>query len=203
LLASTVVAVFSDHGEEFLDHAREEAARKLDPRGTYGMGHGHTLYQEQLHVPLALWHPALAPGERPFPASLVDIAPTLLGWLGIAPGWRFAGIDLGPALGGAPFDPELALFSSSVAFGPEREAVVRGTHKRISDGGSGAGALSFDLARDRGERVPISDPALASLDALLAAYRGARGPGAEPVRPTPKELEELQALGYLGETRVE
>jgi arylsulfatase A-like enzyme len=200
LLRQTAVVVFSDHGEEFLDHADEERVRALDPRGTYGIGHGHSLYQEQLRVPLVFWHPDLPPGEVTVRASLIDLAPTLLDWLGVAAP-EMTGIALGPVLAGEVPEPHRPLFSSSVAFGPERAAVVLGNRKLVGDGGSGAGTLVFDLAGDPQERSPSG--AAPELDALLAEHREARTARGVPVTPTSEELRELQALGYLQDARVE
>jgi hypothetical protein len=90
-----------------------------------------------------------------------------------------------------------------VAFGPEREAVVRRDLKRISDGGSGAGALLFDLATDPLERKPADADAGRDLASLLTAYRQLRAPAAEPAVPTPGQLERLQSLGYLEKATVE
>lgn len=201
LLESSAIVLFSDHGEEFQEHAIEEVTRALDPRETYGEGHGHSLYQELLHVPLVFWHPALSGSEQELPASLVDVLPTLLGWLGLEVGRPVAGIDLGPALGGSAADPVRPLYASSVAYGPEREAVIRGGRKHISDGGSGAGALSFDLMRDPSERAPSTDAA--GLDALLAGYRDRLAPRGMPTALTAEQIEDLQALGYLKDARVE
>ena len=67
----TLIAVTSDHGEEFWDHG--------------GSGHGFTLYEEQLRVPLILKLPASSPVLHPEPevsASLVDLAPTILDYAG-------------------------------------------------------------------------------------------------------------------------
>jgi arylsulfatase A-like enzyme len=62
----TLVVFTSDHGEEFREHN--------------GIGHGHALYQELVHVPLLLRHPKLEPMAKRIdtPVSLVDIAPTIL-----------------------------------------------------------------------------------------------------------------------------
>ena len=46
----TVIAFTSDHGEELFDHA--------------GLEHGHTLYQELVHVPLILAGPGIPRGKR-------------------------------------------------------------------------------------------------------------------------------------------
>jgi arylsulfatase A-like enzyme len=197
-LDETAVVVFSDHGEEFREHERAQRARGLDPRPKYGVGHGHSLYQELLHVPLVFWHPALPAGPREIPASLVDIAPTLLGWLGIE---RLRsdgpGFDLHEALAGADADPDRPLYASGVAFGPEREAVLRGTRKRIGGGGL-APPLVFDLSRDPAERRPLSDEADA-LAAELSRYREAPPQARSSPQPDREALRALQALGYLEE----
>ena len=121
----------------------------------------------------------------------------MFGWLGLETDWPVAGVDLGAALAGAPSDATRPLYASSPAFGPERESVVRGDEKRISDGGSGAGALVFDLGRDPEEREPLGDGA--ELAGLLAEYRANTAPRARSVRLSKKELEALQAIGYLRE----
>jgi len=91
LADSTIVVFASDHGE----------ALGEDPR--LGETHGRFVYAPLVRIPLALRIPGVAPGLRPDPASLVDLAPTLLSLLGvpeaIAP---LDGVDLVPALLDAP-----------------------------------------------------------------------------------------------------
>ena len=83
LLASTVIALTSDHGEEFKEHS--------------GMGHKTTIYAEQLQVPLIITNPArITAGQRvSSQASLVDIYPTLVGLIGEEIPAQAQGIDLG------------------------------------------------------------------------------------------------------------
>ncbi|TDX58908.1 sulfatase [Orenia marismortui] len=50
LLDETVVIFFADHGEEFWDHGDD---RNSEDPYYRGVDHGHTLYNEQIHVPLA------------------------------------------------------------------------------------------------------------------------------------------------------
>jgi arylsulfatase A-like enzyme len=78
MLESSLVVVLSDHGEEFLDHVESERGQGEDPRDLYGIGHGHSLYDELLHVPL-LWMGGAAPaGQRIAEQfSLLDLMPTL------------------------------------------------------------------------------------------------------------------------------
>ena len=82
----TVCSVFSDHGEEFLDHVTASHAWNHDPRGIHGIGHGHTQFQELLHVPWLAWGPGVPAGVRRRDAvTLLDLSPTLLKWLGLPP----------------------------------------------------------------------------------------------------------------------
>ena len=50
LVENTVIILTADHGEEFLEHG--------------GVGHGHTLYEEMIHVPLIVSGPGFERGVR-------------------------------------------------------------------------------------------------------------------------------------------
>jgi len=77
----TVFIITSDHGEEFLDHG--------------GWYHVRTLYEEQLRVPLIIHYPGRDMGERVYmPVELVDLAPTILGIVGIERPRTFRGLDM-------------------------------------------------------------------------------------------------------------
>lgn len=67
----TMIVFTSDHGEEFWDHGR--------------IGHGQSLRQELIHVPLWIYYPPLFPGGRVVEegAELVDILPTITEALGV------------------------------------------------------------------------------------------------------------------------
>ena len=82
-LLGRVVVVTADHGEEFFEHGRA--------------GHGYTLFEEMVNVPLVIRVPGRAPAlvRAPEFAGLVDLAPTLLELAGVevAPD-RFDGRDL-------------------------------------------------------------------------------------------------------------
>ena len=194
-LERTVVVVFADHGEEFDDHGAEERRRGLEHDGAYGFGHGHTLYQELLHVPLLVWHPQLA-GRRVTPAaSLLDIAPSVVDWAARAqPPAEWEGVPLRRLLEGAP--AERPLFASSIGYGPAQHAVLLGSRKLIllADGTR----QLFDLAADPEEKRPRAEDD-ADLLALLTA-RQKLAPVAVRAAPelTREEVESLKALGYLG-----
>ena len=139
LLSETLVVLYSDHGEEFLDHAEVQRARGVDPRGIYGFGHGQSLYQELLHVPVWIWHPELEGRTAAAPASLLDLMPTALEWLrleGALP--ELDGRSLAGWLTGGMLPPEepRPFYATRIAYGPEQLAVVSGPWKRIWHGPS-------------------------------------------------------------------
>src|SRR4029453_208235 len=74
-----------DHGEEFWEHE--------------GIGHGRTLYDESVRVPLIMIAPGYRGGQRVEAAvSLLDVAPTLLDLLEPPPAPSFEGGSLLPLL---------------------------------------------------------------------------------------------------------
>lgn len=80
-LAQEAVVVFTaDHGEEFLEHGDLE--------------HGHSLYEEVLHVPLIVCAPGLAPRVVGTRVRLIDVAPTICELIGVQPPTALAGESL-------------------------------------------------------------------------------------------------------------
>jgi membrane-anchored protein YejM (alkaline phosphatase superfamily) len=73
-LENTLVVVTGDHGEEFAEHGH--------------WGHTSNFTAEQVRVPLVLRGPGVTPGIERRPTTHVDVAPTLLEALGLAPGMR-------------------------------------------------------------------------------------------------------------------
>lgn len=69
LYDKTLIVVFSDHGEEFLDHG--------------GFEHGHTQYDELLNIPLIIKMPSNFKAGKTVSnqVNLIDIMPTLLDML--------------------------------------------------------------------------------------------------------------------------
>jgi len=185
----TLRAVFSDHGEEFLDHL--EAGRRWDhdPRGIAGIGHGHTLFSELLHVPWLAWGPGVPVGvRRTEPVSLMDLAPTLLDWLEQPPlpsGTPAPGDLVGELTGrslaaGAPDNKERIILSEALAYGPDLVSARQGKWKIIAHRDTRALAL-FDLETDPGEmrdEASARPDVVAGLQEILSRWR-ASGLGAE------------------------
>jgi arylsulfatase A-like enzyme len=189
---STLVVLTSDHGEEFLDHGSWE--------------HQKTLYEEVVRVPLALRAPGVAARRERAQASLIDVAPTILGWAEVAVPPAVAGRSL--LASGSPSDRE--------AYGETDQTVDR-SHKLFLRGGAGRWKAVFSLAPDgtgtRGEEwydlasdpaetrsvapaAAVADPIRRRAQERWRAGRGAGGP-ARPVCLSPEQQERLRALGYL------
>lgn len=135
-LDQAVVVIVGIHGEEFLEHG--------------SAGHGHSLYEESIRVPLAIRAPALlAPGRVEVPVDLLDLAPTLTDLLGVEYDPRWQGESLVPLLDDPQPPPRLIV--SYVGDG-SRAAII-GNHKFILGPGRGRESQHFyDLAADPEER---------------------------------------------------
>ena len=185
-----LIVFTSDHGEEFGDHG--------------GLLHGDTLYQEALHVPLAMIGPDLQAGTVNQPCSLVDIGPTILDYLDATPQperWQ------GRSLLGA--SPKVPVFAESFFWGvhievdqPRLVGVLDSDVKLVQRQNFGkTEAELYDLASDPLERKNLISVELAKRDnlfTLIQAYLANK-----PMTPeqreslTPEQLEALRALGYV------
>jgi len=190
----TLVVFTSDHGEEFGEHGWK--------------GHDETLYEEVLHVPLIVRAPGLVPaGVRvPRQASLVDLVPTLLELLGVAPPRTLHGRSLVPFLAQPDHDGEQVVFSELVKRrkGKRFIAARTPTRKWIWHDPPSVPAEVYDLAADPGEKRNIATPELlAEGEALRRRYealgRGAtlRPPAATSPTLDPETQKKLKALGYV------
>jgi HEAT repeat protein len=141
--------VFSaDHGEEFHEHG--------------GVYHGSSLYDEQVRVPLIVNVPGVAARRVATPVESVDIAPTVLGLVGLPVPHTMRGDDLRDLL--LLGRDELGPVYSAVT---HKKMVLRWPHKLIADLRFGLFEL-YDLERDPGERDNLAD----KQPALLASLRG-------------------------------
>jgi choline-sulfatase len=138
LADDTLVVVTSDHGEEFEDHG--------------SWGHGHSVYQELLHVPLMFRLPKrLPPGAKVGHAvSTMDISSTVTQLVGVPPMPDNEGHALvGLMLGEAPSQPPVA-FSD---FQDDRRVVTTDRWKLIVRGN--LTSTMFDLTADPGEKTQL------------------------------------------------
>ncbi len=200
----TLLVVTSDHGEEFWDHAAIERRLGGDPRGLWGIGHGHSMFQEVLHIPLLFQGPGVGEARRVgCDARQIDVAPTVLDLLGSTPPPEMRGRSLAPLLRRAKQDAgctPVPLVAESPAYGPNTQAVIWKRRKLIvrHDGVE----LLYDLSRDPGEKDDLSvrQPAVAAqLRRLLERERaGAGRMGKSESLPFDAETrKQLESLGYI------
>lgn len=76
---NSVILFTSDHGEEFFDHG--------------GVGHGWTLYNEQIRIPLIIKVPQAGRGRPEDRVQHIDIYPTILEILKLKPPYELDGIS--------------------------------------------------------------------------------------------------------------
>lgn len=196
LMDNTLFVVTADHGEEFYDHQ--------------SFGHGHSVYQELLHVPLMFHYPPrIGTARVDDTVSTVDLAPTALQVLGVEVPKVFEGTALNAYFGGGRLDRMNAAFSD---FLDDRRVVRTGDWKLIMRGNQ---STLFDLKTDPRELTELtvtSRPIAGRLcRILLGQFLGttARAKWVQPaVGGNAQDLEEqkaaiddklrsqLKALGY-------
>jgi len=193
LLENTLVVFTSDHGEEFLEHG--------------GFEHGHTLYDELLHVPLLLHWPArLKPERRSNAVGHVRLARTLCELLGAEPAAAFAAPGLLENSTGGE-NPAL-LHAYGNFWGAPWEAQRDQSRKWIAIPQKGLGAREelYDYRADPREQRNLLPGGADSAEPLRRAQRELHERAAReqwrpgpPARLAPETLKRLQNTGYAGE----
>lgn len=161
-LDNSIVVLVSDHGEAFLDHGMDL--------------HGNRPYTDQLHVPLMMWAPDVAPARVAVPVGVIDLAPSVLSYLGLEPIPGATGSDiLRSAVVQRPMFHETPLNLVEVSF--FAYAVTVGDWKYILDVHGNTVEL-YDLASDPTELHNLADARpdkAAELRAVLAEWLDSTG----------------------------
>lgn len=203
-LDRTVLIVLSDHGELL---------------GEYGLfGHGGSMHQEDLHVPLMVRYPEkVAAGirvEEPVSTLAVFATATQLAGLAIP-----QGLHAGSLLNGNSEPPRAPVLAERFrVLGmemPTSHAMARNVRYRVFRQGSKKLVLTsdgqtslFDLADDAGESRDLAASKPEELSVLLSALRGAEKrlglpaldaaiEGAAAPELDPEAEQRLRALGYV------
>lgn len=191
----TIVVFTADHGEEFWDHD--------------SVGHGHSVWEELIRVPLIIRWPGVTDGAQRIDEAvgLVDVMPTILEALGEEVPDELSGRSVAQLLRGGRED---APRPTVTGFMNGWRTIVVGRYKLIQRTTSHIGL--YDLGADPEETVDLaaSRPiAVRYLRGLLGmTLAGAERPPAqrehEATRTTIDEAtrEQLEALGYAGASRA-
>ncbi len=192
-----LVVVVSDHGHTMDEHGLR--------------GHGRSLFQSEVHIPLIFWSPGLlAPARVRAPVGLPDVAPTLVELAGLPPLREADGHSLAALLqGGRP--PARDFVTSALlryVWQPDAHkqfAAVSGELRKVIRT-SGGIRLRYDLTRDPneednqtgapGELTRALGAWVSQQNAAAARFERRHGRGARTALDA-EQSERLRALGYL------
>ncbi|NJD98904.1 hypothetical protein E3E26_03735 [Thermococcus sp. LS1] len=157
LTDNTILIITADHGEEFWDHAEVEAKYFYDIRGYAGIGHGHSVFNELIQVPLIMTGPGVPRREeKDRLVSGVDIVPTLLELLDIQHSILFDGTSIFNA------SKRRMILTENTIHGHEKKALIFRKLKFIYSKDDGV-AWIFNLKNDPKEQKPIVDEELSEI----------------------------------------
>jgi arylsulfatase A-like enzyme len=200
-----VLVVFaSDHGENLGEHG--------------DWGHGRNVYEPNLAIPMGIaWEGRIAPGRTvATPALITDLAPTVLGLLGLSAVDAFGGYDWSRVLQekAAPPGDRITTFQAHrgavMGHGDGRQARESGLLEVaiLADGKKEVLRLKprsrrlHALAEDPGEVSslvpPTSEPSARLLAWLAQVEEGLKAARDLPAADLdPESIERLKALGYI------
>lgn len=179
-----VLLVTADHGEALWEHTVFDAETFVDSRPAYGIDHGGTPYEAIVRVPLVADGLDLRLGDGP--ASLVDIAPTLLDALGHPDALATTGTSLRRGVPG-----DRVLLVEATRYGHERKAAYLDEWKLLVSRGDDA-VVGFELPDETPSDLP-EDVHRRLFDALPAWPDGE-----QPERRVSGVAQRrLEALGYV------
>ncbi len=137
----TAIVITSDHGEAFGEHGQTR--------------HGFAVWDNLVHVPLFFVVPGAAPKHIDEPRSALDLAPTILEFLGVPPEPSFVGTSLvREVYGDKPTPRDVYVDLPATSDNDKHRALIRGNSKLICY--SDQHCKLFDLASDPGEERPIT-----------------------------------------------
>ena len=184
---NTIIVFLADHGEEFGEH------------GKWGR-HTYALNEELLRVPLIIAGPGVPVGQTIEAAvRLIDVAPTILGLVGVGNPRYFMGKSLAPIWDGDERAPRQVLAERAGVKVVERTLIHAG-FKYMDDG------RLFDLTTDKWGTVDIAADNPEIVDRMAASMLDWMGQFTTlaalvrtdgDVQLTAEEERRLRALGYL------
>ncbi len=137
LMRETLIVFCSDHGEEFGDHYQESDIIPPAPGPLVAenqtVGHGHSLYEELLRVPMIFHVPGIEPRERVIEnqVQLMDIFPTILDFLDVEYDGPMQGTSLMDLIITGERNDDPPAISGWTAAGPHRKSIRKNGYKYI------------------------------------------------------------------------
>jgi choline-sulfatase len=193
LYERTVVMVMGDHGESLGDHGEAQ--------------HGFFIYNSTMHVPFVIRTPFARAHHRVVsdPVRSVDVMPTALDLLGIAPPAGISGVSLAPLMVGAARTMDLEAYSEAMYplhhYGWSDLRSLRAGRYKVVDAPR---PELYDLDRDPqeatnlyGDRRQLADRLITQLRSLEQRFNKTEAslPAADV---DPEARQRLAALGYVG-----
>ena len=200
-----LIVFVSDHGEEFTDHGKS--------------GHGHTLYNELIHVPFLIKMPGQSqPVKVTENVSVVDIYPTIVELCDLSVDDKsWDGQSLKDFFEPTGIEPKVApMISAFTLKSADSQSIIFNGYKLISNVVAGKDELYWldedpkelhDIAQEQPEKVEQLKTMLA--DAFASANTKRAQLGLSPIGDkstaskdandamTQEQQEALEALGYL------
>ena len=208
LYENTMIVLTSDHGEEFFDHK--------------AWLHGHSLYNELLHVPLIIKYPQSKYKNTRLhnTVSIVDIMPTILDEIDVdISGYDFDGVSLVNYLKNGEKEEQLRIADVDSFNNPDilpvRIALIQNGYKLIMNNDFGrspefylpvpppiAKFELYDMKKDPTEKHNLFDQKSAIIRDLLSKipeiYQTQPEMSKEKRKSRDKDFEEtMRALGYI------
>jgi arylsulfatase A-like enzyme len=192
----SLIIITADHGEEFNEHGR--------------YGHCWTHYDEVMSIPMMIYAPDVEPGVSGYPASLMDIMPTVLDYVGAYEPPGMSGESLIPAMetaaGGEVPDTGKYIYLDQTAYNPYMKSVRLWPYTLTRDGEKEYSYVMIDNSIHEGPDDIVQDPdselfdrmrtALDRWAELTAAETEAVGDRIE-IGLDEEQKERLKNLGYL------
>ena len=182
LFEASMIIVTADHGEAFNEHGCT--------------GHGNTLYEEEIRVPLLIRVPGeVARGDRDTPTAIASLMPCILSYLEIDYSLPVAGPNgVLAELHRPKADGDGRHWVSRLRFADNGLKVINQARR---DGGTEVYNLGTDPA-ETNDLAPAYPELVRGSDALVRQWVESSGRRSkDPVRVNEELLRQLRSLGYV------